>query len=532
VIYRPDGRAHRLPLLGSAIVGIVLLSRSDTPELTDPPIDDPTAPDLARFSVVLDLPAPQFGRGRVEAAGIATRRSPRQRVAARLPQPARHPLVRLPEASLEAPELIAARPPERSAVAAAFAPTSAAVQVAPPVPSIAYDALEDTGLAVARPLQGAQSGLAVKPEQIMRGVQVVDAPEAAPGLAAGAAPQDLFPAPALSAPVLASASEWPANAPLADHAASAGPQVAVDPQPGAARPIAGPYSGADHLGDMDLAPALRAVPEPQEAQAGPGTLIGTTAHIAQPAHGGPAALAGPPLAGPEPAIAQSPVAEPAVVEMQAEPEPAMSSSRLAIAIPEQDFAMTRPSPGPVAAPATPIAPEPVRVVAPSVPEAPFPPGASPTFSYEDELILQIETTRARVSDTIIAYGTRSGVYLPFGAMARFLDLAIAVSDDGHYASGWFISEDRTIVIDLRQGTMTLNGNQSAIARGTAIAFDGELYLRTEEFASLLPLRVTTNLRAQAVKIETLEEFPFEQRIAREQERQRLASRNERGRGTN
>jgi hypothetical protein len=469
--------------------------------------------------VVLDLPAPQLGSGRVEAAGIATPGSPRRRVAGRLPEPARLPLVRLPEASLEAPELIAARPPERSAVAVALAPTSAAVQVAPPVPSLAYDAFEDTGLAV-------------MPEQITRGVQAADAHEGAPGLAAGAAPQDLFPAPALRAPVLASASEWPANAPLADHPASAGPQVTLDPQPGAAHPIAGPLSGGAHLGDLDLAPALRPLPEPHEVQAGPGTLIGTAAHIAQPASGGPAALVGPTLAGPEPAIAQSPAAEAAVLEMQAEPEPVMPSSRLAIAMPEQDFAMTRPLPGPVVAPATPIAPEPVRVVAPSVPEAPFPPGASPTFSYEDELILQIETTRARVSDTIIAYGTRSGVYLPFGAMARFLDLAIAVSDDGHYASGWFLSEDRTIVIDLRQGTMTLNGNQSAIARGTAIAFDGELYLRTEEFASLLPLRVTTNLRAQAVKIETLEEFPFEQRIARDQERQRLASRNERDMGTN
>jgi hypothetical protein len=256
VIYQPGGRAHRLPLLGSAIVGIVLLGHSDTPELTEPPLDDPTAPDLARFSVVLDLPAPQLGNGRVEAAGIATRRSPRQRVAARLPEPARLPLVRLPEASLEAPELIAVRPPERSAVAAAFAPPSAAVQVAPPAASLAYDALEDTGLAVARPLPGAQSGLAAMPEQIKRSVQAADAPEAAPGLAAGAVPQDLFPVPALRAPVLASASEWPASAPLADYPASAGPQVPVDPQPAAARPIAGPLSGAAHLGDIAVPRAI------------------------------------------------------------------------------------------------------------------------------------------------------------------------------------------------------------------------------------------------------------------------------------
>jgi pyruvate/2-oxoglutarate dehydrogenase complex dihydrolipoamide dehydrogenase (E3) component len=85
-----------------------------------------------------------------------------------------------------------------------------------------------------------------------------------------------------------------------------------------------------------------------------------------------------------------------------------------------------------------------------------------------------------------------------------------------------LSEDRTLTINLRQGTLAVKGSQRALERGVAIAFDGELYLRSEAFAEILPLRLTPDLRAQSVDIETFEEFPFRQRIERELQRSRLA----------
>ncbi|WP_338465571.1 hypothetical protein RXV95_08225 [Novosphingobium sp. ZN18A2] len=154
------------------------------------------------------------------------------------------------------------------------------------------------------------------------------------------------------------------------------------------------------------------------------------------------------------------------------------------------------------------------------------PGKAVRFSYDDELILTIRTKPAVAAsgdDTLIAYGTPDGIFLPVGALARYLDLAIAISDDGHYASGWFIDQNRTLRINLRQGQITLNGKTMPLDPGEATAFDGELYLRSDKFADLLPLTIKTDLRDQSVTIETLEPFPFQLRAQREAEREKLAA---------
>lgn len=54
-----------------------------------------------------------------------------------------------------------------------------------------------------------------------------------------------------------------------------------------------------------------------------------------------------------------------------------------------------------------------------------------------------------------------------------------------------------------------------------MAFDGELYLRAERFADLLPLSLDTNLRAQTVTVQTSAAFPFQGRRERETARDRL-----------
>lgn len=148
----------------------------------------------------------------------------------------------------------------------------------------------------------------------------------------------------------------------------------------------------------------------------------------------------------------------------------------------------------------------------------------PELSYQDELILEVKVKGIDATDTVIAYGSRAGVYLPLGTLARILDIAIAVGDNGMYANGWVLSEQRTLTIDLHKGLLILQGKESPLPVDAAVAFDGELYIRSDQFERLLPLRIVTDLRSQAILIETLEPFPFEARMKREAERQRLANR--------
>ena len=476
---RPRGKARRLPLLGQAIIGAALLTRSDSPQdlQPEPPLDRPV--DLARFSVVLDLPKPQLAATGTTAGPVAVAIGPSSDAGPSDPvtssDAGQQPFV--PSASLAVP--VVSLPPAKSepllATTVSIDPQPVEPgQSEPAVPMVESasvslvtqadpDALRFTAapLQVPRPVFEEQFdieallGDAMSPLQPSVGIVLTDA----------------FPVPDFAAPTpTASARDIPATA--------QGQVTEDQPQVVRTEEVAPVVPGANS-----------APPEPENREA--------TAPVAasRPLHDTRLAVAVPSAAKPRPAQAG---------DVSVAPPPG-------------------PAP-PIAVGSVPISGK-STVNAYTASPTPFPPGAEPTFSYDDELILQIETSRREMTDTIIAYGTRGGVYLPFGALTRFLDLAFAVSDDGHFASGWFLSEDRTLSINLREGRMLLAGKEIALSRGEAIAFDGELYLRAEDFAKIFPLRLTTNLRAQLVRVETLETFPFEQRLAREKARERLEGKN-------
>jgi hypothetical protein len=370
--------------------------------------------------------------------------------------------------------------------------------------------------------------------------QVAHDPPELTAVIASPSPQPLVqPAADAAAPpvevVVAEPTEQPAEV-----AASPSGQAVADPQPtltaqsAAAPPVA---EAAPPPAPVPTAGTI-AFPEPELAVAAASPPSATVASLAVARNERTASRTIPARRAPVPAIAPAPAAMPAA------PAP-LAANDAPVIFPQPAFGSApRSDPGPPPAPATglaasrpepsaglspqPSAPAPARPqtagLAPSPGSASFPSAGAPTFSYDDELILQIRVAGVPGDDTLIAYGTQSAVYLPFGALARFLDLGIAVSDEGHYASGWFLDEARTLTIDLRERRLTVLGKQTVLDRSDAIAFDGELYLRAERYADLLPLSITTDLRDQSVTIRTSEPFPFEQKLKREAEREKLASR--------
>ncbi|MCY1669497.1 hypothetical protein OVA07_00520 [Novosphingobium sp. SL115] len=158
------------------------------------------------------------------------------------------------------------------------------------------------------------------------------------------------------------------------------------------------------------------------------------------------------------------------------------------------------------------------------------PGALPVqgsvdpFTGDDELILEFSTARGEVTETITGFGTRAATYLPLGEIARLLDLALVVSDDGNYAAGWVLDEKQVVALNLRAGKLTAGDSERTLGPYDAQAFDGELYLRSDLFASLMPLDLKVDLRAQSVTVLTHRPFPFEQRAVRDAARERLAGR--------
>lgn len=137
------------------------------------------------------------------------------------------------------------------------------------------------------------------------------------------------------------------------------------------------------------------------------------------------------------------------------------------------------------------------------------------FAIEDELILELQIEGANRRDTIIAYGRLPEVYLPFGLIARLLDLAITTSPDGKHASGWILREERTLSVTAGDGFANLEDKEIAIPQDAVVAFDGEMYVRPSVIETILPVEVEVDLRAQRVDIATLEVFPFQARQRRD-----------------
>ncbi|MDE2404545.1 MAG: hypothetical protein KGM17_07740 [Sphingomonadales bacterium] len=321
------------------------------------------------------------------------------------------------------------------------------------------------------------------------------------------------PEPALA---LAGAVPVPANAAPEGSAVPVPVPVAVAPTEPVA--VSGPVAGPEQVSEAEPVP-----------EASPGAVDGTglpapqQLALADAARLPPAvadALPRPAFGGAASVQAAAPVGlatVPAAVAPPAPPSRDPAPAAAGLVLPKPQFGHVAPGLGR----AGPVADAAALAPAGQAPMAGFVPAAA--FSGDDELILQVETAHGEVADTVTAYGTRAGVYLPLGEVARLLDLAIAISDDGRYASGWVLDEKQQVSINLREGVMRVGGREIALAPREAAAFDGELYLKAERFADLMPLALQVDLRAQTVTVKTAAAFPFEQRAAREAARERLGS---------
>jgi hypothetical protein len=147
----------------------------------------------------------------------------------------------------------------------------------------------------------------------------------------------------------------------------------------------------------------------------------------------------------------------------------------------------------------------------------------PILNDEDELILEVTTAKAVISDGVLGYRTPRGVYLPLGDFTRAIDLAVQVDAATGRAQGWFLSESRAFRLDLAGREAVANGRRFSIEPGDVAVKGGELYVRAPLIAQWFPLDLIIDTATQQVRVRTRETFPFEARLARQQARERAGA---------
>ena len=150
--------------------------------------------------------------------------------------------------------------------------------------------------------------------------------------------------------------------------------------------------------------------------------------------------------------------------------------------------------------------------------APSAPPLVPIFRPEEELILEVRTDKWILDPAFIGYSTPTGSYLPLGAFARLLDLAISVDGDSGRAEGWFLDPENTFRIDVNAAFVETKEGRRPLKSGDAVAALGDIYVRPTVLSQWFPVNAEVSLPKQQVQLKLRARFPFEERIEREQKR--------------
>lgn len=125
----------------------------------------------------------------------------------------------------------------------------------------------------------------------------------------------------------------------------------------------------------------------------------------------------------------------------------------------------------------------------------------------------------KLKDTATAYARPEGLCLLADGLFEHLDAPVEVTDIG--ASGWFISPERTIEIDVAGASAVLGGDHT-------LSLDGELFQTPEgwclvesAWSRLLPIDFTYRPASLALHMEPREILPIQARLERQDLRDRL-----------
>lgn len=147
--------------------------------------------------------------------------------------------------------------------------------------------------------------------------------------------------------------------------------------------------------------------------------------------------------------------------------------------------------------------------------------ALPLFTNDDLLLLEVRVGNTPVTDSLGAYSSRAGVYLPLGELSRLLDLAIVVDPPERSASGWVLSPQRKFTLDLNAATAEADGRRLNLGPTDAVLVDDEIYVRSDTLGKLLPMAFEANRSESSLTITPREPLPFQERMEREQRRASL-----------
>lgn len=151
------------------------------------------------------------------------------------------------------------------------------------------------------------------------------------------------------------------------------------------------------------------------------------------------------------------------------------------------------------------------------------PFATPERSDDELLILIMKLGDYVLSEGIFGYPKQGSLILPLTDLVDALDFPIEVDPENGRAEGWFIDENRLFSLDLAASQVVIAGEVIPIDPAFIEQLPDDIYVDVRTLARWFPINFEFNLSSLTIDLDSREPIPLEQRLARDQLRERVLS---------
>ncbi len=140
---------------------------------------------------------------------------------------------------------------------------------------------------------------------------------------------------------------------------------------------------------------------------------------------------------------------------------------------------------------------------------------------EDLLLLELRLNDMVLVDAMFAYLAGSSIVLPLRDFTEVLDFSIAVDTASATADGWFLAPNRLFSLNVGRGEIIIDGKSRRFDKRLVEVHEEDIFVDIRLIARWFPVDLQFDLSNLLVEIESREPLPIEQRLAREDYRQRV-----------
>jgi len=147
--------------------------------------------------------------------------------------------------------------------------------------------------------------------------------------------------------------------------------------------------------------------------------------------------------------------------------------------------------------------------------------ADTLLNEEFLLILNAVCPVIGLKQEILGYGDGESTLLPLGGVARTLDFDVKVDTEKKTATGWFITEDRTLSVNANNRTVTIGGTTYPWPDGKIVVAQDDIYVDSAILSQWFPVDFAVSTGEMALTITPREKLPIQAQYEREKKRKGL-----------